>query len=142
MCNNKHATADRGKILGLTISRQGYCDHVSSRREVASNALEKLCRFSDMPINVKTHLVKTLVLPVLDYPPIPTHALSNAQLNRLQVVQNKALRFATGKRYPYALTTEDLYALTKTLALNIRLHQQAEKIWTSLPTMSLPILEL
>ena len=80
-----------------------------------------------MPTKSKTQLVKALVLPVLDYPPIPTHSLSKNQISKLQITQNKALRF-DGQRYPYTLTTEEIHNLTKTLPISQRLHWQAEKI--------------
>ncbi len=59
-----------------------------------------------MPTKIKTHLVKTLTLPILDYPPIPIHALSKTQILKLQRVQNRAMRFATNQRYHYTLNTE------------------------------------
>lgn len=42
-------------------------------------------RFSDMPTRIKTHLVKSLVLPVLDYPSVSNHALSKKQLSKLRM---------------------------------------------------------
>ena len=73
-----------------------------------------------------------MVIPTLDYPPIPTHALNKHQLILLQRTQNKALRWALNQRHPYTLTTPEIHELTQTLPLNIRLHQQAQKIWETL----------
>lgn len=120
---------DEGKILGFKINTRGYLDSVNDRKHKAIGALSRLYRFKNMPTKIKTHLIKALVLPILEYPPIPTHTFSHAQVKKLQIVQNRALRFATNQHYPYTLTTEQIHHHTKTKPLNIRLHNQAKKIW-------------
>ena len=85
-----------------------------------------------MDPKIKTHLIKTLVLPVLDYPPIPTHAMSKTQISKLQKIQNKALRFALNQRYPFTLNTTEQHETAKIAPINVRLHNQATKIWASL----------
>lgn len=82
-----------------------------------------------MHTKIKTQLEKTLILPILDYPLIPIHALRATQISKLQIVQNKALRFATNQRYPYTLNITEIHELTHPLPINIRLHLQAEKTW-------------
>ena len=67
-----------------------------------------------MPTKIKTHLIKALVLPILDYPPIPTHTMSKTQITKLQKVQNKALRFATNQRHPYTMNTIQIHEHTNT----------------------------
>ncbi len=88
---------------------------------------------------MKIHLVKTLTIPILDYPPIPIHTLSKNQLSQLQVVQNKALRFAYNQRYPYNYNTEQLHAMAKTEPLNIRIHNRAVQIWENIETRQIPL---
>lgn len=134
-----HETQNKGKILGLNISTRGYIPHVTERRALAARALTKLYRFYNFPQKTKTHLVKTLILPIIDYPPVPTHALSNTQISRLQIIQNRALRFATGQRYPYTLNTQEIHEITKTLPVNIRLHLRARKIWQRLEDLQHPL---
>ena len=92
-----------------------------------------------MPEKIKVHLVKALILPILDYPPIPTHTLSKTQLSKLQKVQNKALRFATNQRYPYTMNTIEIHTHTKTEPINIRLHNRAKKIWQRLQEIEHPL---
>lgn len=133
-----YETGTQGKILGLKISTTGYTPHVTERTAIASRNLTKLYRFNNFPQKIKTHLVKTLILPVLDYPPIPTHALSKRQISRLQKIQNRALRFATNQRYPYTLNTEQIHIATNTLPINIRLYLQAQKIWNRLEALEHP----
>ena len=91
-----------------------------------------------MPIDINIHLVKTLILPILDYPPIPTHTLSKTQISKLQKVQNRALRFATNERYPYTMNTVEIHTLTKTEPINIRLFKRAQKIWKRLDDLEHP----
>ena len=91
-----------------------------------------------MPEKIKTHLVKALILPIIEYPPIPLHTMSNNQISKLQKIQNKALRFATNQKYPYTMTTEQIHTHTKTTPLNIRLHYRAQAIWERLEELDLP----
>ena len=130
--NNMNHGADDGRILGLKISTQGYIKHITERKNLAKIALGKLYRFREFNTKIKTHLVKAFVLPILEYPPIPIHTMSTTQIKRLQKMQNKALRFATNQRHPYTMTNEQIHEYTKTPALNIRVHQQAQKIWQKL----------
>lgn len=130
-----------GKTLGLKITRTGYKKHIDDRRRKAMGSLTKLFRLREMPTKIKTHLVKALVLPVLEYPPIPTQALSNRQISRLQKIQNKALRFATNQRYPYTMNTRQIHEYTRTKPINIKLHQRATKIWKQLEDLKNPTYE-
>ena len=133
-----HRTKYEGKMLGLNITNKGYAKHVLGRISYAKHNLSKLYRFYNMPLKIKTHLVKTLILPILDYPPIPTHALSKTQIKKLQKTQNKALRYATNQTYPYSLTTQQIHDLTNTLPVNIQLHNRATKIWQTLEQLAEP----
>ncbi len=117
-----------GKCLGLHITTNGYNKHTQDRKNKALAALKNLYRLQEMPNKIKIHLVKALVLPILDYSPIPAHSLSKIQINKLRKVQNKALRFATNQRYPYTLNTIEIHEITNTLSLNIRLHERAKII--------------
>lgn len=128
-----------GKALGLKITRTGYSRHIQERRGKAMSALIKLFRFRALPIRIKCNLVKTLVLPVLDYPPVPIHTLSKTQISKLQRIQNKALRFATEQRFPYTLNTIQIHTLTKTKPVNVRQHERATKVWKNLEDLQHPI---
>ena len=121
-----------GKVLGLKINNRGYYSHVTERKQQGERALKKLFRFRNLPTKIKVHLVKAMVIPTLEYPPIPIHSLSKNQIIKLQRTQNKALRWATEQRHPYTLSTVDIHELTNTPPTNIRLHKQAEEIWNKL----------
>lgn len=92
-----------------------------------------------MSIKIKVHLIKTLIIPVLDYPPIPTHALSKSQISILQKIQNKALRYAYNQRHPYTMNTMQLHEAANIEPINIRLHYRAAKIWDTIQTQQIPL---
>lgn len=127
-----------GNSLGLKITTNGYCKHIKERTTKAKYSLSKLYRLHTLPQKIKIHLIKSLILPILHYPPIPLHAQSNTQILKLQRVQNAALRFATNERYPYTLNTEEIHLLTNTKTINTYLHEQATKTWSTLQQMQHP----
>ncbi len=103
---------NKGKCLGLTITTSGYYKHIQQRKNIAGSALNKLYKLYNMPENIEIRLVKTLILPILDYPPIPIHTMSKNQTSKLQKIQNKALRFATNQKYPYTMTRGQIHIHT------------------------------
>lgn len=120
----------RGSLLGLAISTRGYTSHVTQRVVRARAALVKLYRFRELDTRLKLHLVKSLVLPILTYPPIPTHAFSRTAISRLQKVQNSALRFVYNTRWDDFTTSASLHDAASLPALNVRLHQLATQVWS------------
>lgn len=86
--NNINGTRNQGKILRLNITNNGFYRHIQQRKDIAIQSLNKLYRFNSMPTEIKIHLIKTLIIPDIDYPPVPIHALSVDQLGILQRVQN------------------------------------------------------
>ena len=74
----------------------------------------KLKRFRAASAKTRVHLYKQLVLPIMEYPPVPTHALSKSRLATLQRVQNRALRQAYNDTvYSPNHTTEELHRRAK-----------------------------
>ena len=101
--------------------------------------MTKLRRFTACTTQTKLKLYTTIVRPILEYPPVPLHTASNNQLIQLQVIQNKALRWATNTRYPSRITNEQLHLDNYIQPLNIRLHNRARKIWTKLEALEDPL---
>ena len=89
-----------GKLLGLAFTSTGIGKHVKQRQGQGYNVLRKLRRFSGLPESTKVFLYKTLIRPVLEYPPVPLNALAPTNILRLQAVQNMSLIWATGTRWP------------------------------------------
>ena len=53
----------------------------------------KLYRFKSPPPKIKLILYKTLIRPLMEYPSILIADTSKTHINKLQIIQNKALRF-------------------------------------------------
>lgn len=125
-------TNNGGNILGLTITRAGITKHVTEITGKGKSALSSLYRFKMLNSKIKSHLVKSYILPLLEYPPVPLNTISNTQKLKLQRVLNKALRYAENEHYPFNYNTEQLHNIHKITALNTRIHRRATKIWQKL----------
>lgn len=121
-----------GKILGLQVGRHGYSTHIKQRVCRAKSVLTTLYRFKDLSPRIKLQLIKTLVLPVLTYPPIPLHSMSRSAISRLQKVQNAALRFVENTRWFHFRSIKALHEVTSLPALNVRLNELATRVWDQL----------
>ena len=122
----------RGSILGLQIGRTGYSSHVRARAGQARRALTTLYRFRSIDTKIKTHIIKTKILPILTYPPTPLHALSHTAISKLQKIQNAALRFALGVRWDDFRTNKSLHEEADIPPLNTRLHELAFNVWEAM----------
>ena len=91
----------------------------------------KLYKLYKCPVDVKMHLVKTLVLPHLTYPTIPLHLACKTNMLKLQAVQNKALRFVYGVKWDDFITSKSLHLehKYKMLPINQTLYWRARKLW-------------
>lgn len=98
---NKINYSDQGKVPGLTITRTGIGKHVNDNKNKGIKALSELQRFYNVPTNIKLHLIKAFVLPILSYPFIPLITASNTSKKKLQTVQNQTLRFAFNEKHRY-----------------------------------------
>ena len=131
----------RGKLLGLQLSSTGLKAHVTARAAQAQKTLDKMKRFSACSEKTKLRLYKTIVKPVLEYPPVPMHAISNNLMIKLQVVQNNALRWVSNVRWYDNRPVRDLHEEHNMIPINVRLHQRAKKIWESLEANEDPMFE-
>ena len=120
-------------MLGLSLKNTGISTHVKERVRTAKYALKKLKRFSNCPENIKIQLYKTLVRPILEYPPVPLNTISTTLMWSMQAVQNIALIWATGIRYPDPRPPiRELHTRHKLEALNVRIHRLAGRVWERL----------
>lgn len=74
-----HRTQSDFTAQGLKTSKKGHVRHITERRNFSLHNLSKLYRFYNMPVEIKTYLVKTLILPILDYLSVPTQDLSTTE---------------------------------------------------------------
>ena len=115
-------------ILGLHLNTNGYSTHVTQSANKAKAVLYTLRRFKNLNSNIKIHLVKACILPILSYPTYPLNSISRSAMLKLQRVQNKALRFALDDYHPYTYNTEQIHQLTNTLPINIIVHNRGNNI--------------
>lgn len=116
-----------GKVLGLRIGRTGIGKHIDDIVNKGKNALGELYRFRNLPSHIKIHLIKAFIIPIIQYPPIPLINISQSNTQKLQKVQNKALRYAMNERYPYSRNTKTLHEISELEPVNYTLYQRAEK---------------
>ncbi len=123
-------TCTEGKFLGLQIRSTGISSHCNNAINKGKAVLTKLRRFSNLPSQTKATLVKALLIPVIEYPPIPMCSISNTQKLKMQRVINKALKFINSHENNDA-RLEELHAKYNIIPLNISINMRAKKIWES-----------
>ena len=121
--------SSHAKMLGLTIGRFSYKQHVSERSAQAKANLSKLRRFQNLPLNKRKLLYTAFIRPILEYPPIPLAAVSTHQQLRLQRVQNRAVSFITRRDWTLHETMESLHRSLKLPAMNRILQIRASDTW-------------
>ena len=117
--------ATEGKILGLNINRRGIVNHIDITNRKANQALANLRRFHSLPINIKIHLVKAYILPIIEYPAYALLPASQNSIKKLQTTQNKAIRFASEQKHPYTKNTKQLHEENNIHPLNITLYKRS-----------------
>ena len=118
-------------MLGLTIQTNGIIGHTSKVKN-KGNAVMANIRFVNLTLKLKLTLIKTLLLPIIEYPVIPLCTTSLTQKRKLQVIINKALRFINFNEDDRHLTVEELHLKYDIKPLNITLHAKAQKIWETI----------
>jgi hypothetical protein len=102
----------RVKYLGVTLDRyMSFAPHI---REVRNRAYFVLGRYyhllnkrSKMSLRNKATLYKTCIRPIMTYASVAFSHVSAAKLHRLQAIQNRFLRMATG--CPWYIRNVDLH---------------------------------
>ena len=64
-------------LFCLSFTGRGYTRRVAAARV----ALTRLFCFCDLNTKLKLYLIKALVIPILTYPLVPTHALSKRSIS-------------------------------------------------------------
>ena len=118
------------KLLGLHLTRNNfYVKQIQQNTIRARAELKKLQRFKSLKPKLKVRLYKALILPLLTYPVVPLNISSKTQIKKLQVIQNKAIRWITNEHWPIicpiALRQEQL----RIEPLDQRLQRLADGVW-------------
>ncbi len=124
--------SNEGTVLGLRFGRTGIECHISKITRRGKTALQELSRFKDLTLKKKTHLIKAFVISIILYPPSPFITISKTKLLKLQVIQNKALRFALNEIYPYTHTTKTLHEIAEIEPVNFTVSKRTQRIYTQL----------
>lgn len=127
----------QGTVLGLKITSTGYSSHMTEKRGRANDLLTKLKRFSNLSEKNKRQLYLSLIRGILEYPPVPIHALSKTQIEFLQRIQNKALRFIYNVKWDDFITNEDLHRRAQIPRIEEVLNQRAKDIWSKIEQLGL-----
>ena len=97
---NNISYTPRGKVLALEFGSFDYGPQATRNKIVAEQRLSKLKKFSGLNLHNKLKPYKTTIIPALLYPTVSLNSLTFPAKNKLQIVQNKALRFVTNaERY-------------------------------------------
>lgn len=127
----------QGSMLGLKITTTGYTSHMKEKVGRANALLTKLQRFQNLSEKNKKQLYLSLVRSILEYPPIPIIALSKTQIESLQKIQNKALRFIYNIKWYEFKTNEELHRRAEFPRIEEILKQRAEDIWNKITDLDL-----
>ncbi len=120
------------KVLGLKIQSNGLMGHTSNIRNNANAVMAKLRSFIKLTPKLKLIIVKSLLLPILEYPVIPLCTTSLTQKRKHQVILNKGLRFLNYNEDDRPLRTNDLHLKYNINPYNITFHRKARKIWETI----------
>ena len=122
--------SNTGKLLGLNFSFANFfTKQVQINRKNAEGALTSLYKFTYLKKQLKIRLYKTLVLPLITYPIIPLNAISKTQMKKLQVVQNKALKWINNEYWPLRCPFALRRAQNKIEPIADRIKRLAEGVW-------------
>ena len=125
----------KANILGLNFkSRNFFKEQVDANRKNANHELSKLYRLRYLKRSLKVRLYKSKVLPHLTYSSVPLNICSESQLKRLQVIQNKAIRWITNTHYPLICDINEQQNLLKIEPIKERIFRLAHKIWDKIET--------
>lgn len=115
-------------VLGLTYDiNLKFNTHISIKTALAKKTLFQLYRFRFASHNTKKHLYKTLIRPLLTYAPL--HIALTTQTNRakLQIVQNKALRWICNTLWHDFITNNSLHQQCNIVPINQYSHNLTAK---------------
>ena len=121
--------SNENKILGYKFNqkKQGTL-HTKGLINKAKYNLSKLRRFQSAPQKIKLILIKTIIRPVLEYPPYPLTKISKNNKIKMQIVQNHSLRFVKGIKKSERKNVKDLHEELDIMPLNIRISKLNNKM--------------
>ncbi|KAK4327634.1 hypothetical protein Pmani_001907 [Petrolisthes manimaculis] len=115
-------------VLGLNIDNHIHMHkHALSITAKAKYQLGRLQRFYNTDTKTKLHLYKTLIRPLISYSPLSVSLTATTHQKNLQIIQNKALRWAHKIHWQDFTTNEEIHAITNMPPVNTYLHYLSDK---------------
>ena len=126
-------------LLGMWIKYNNFfAEQVKCNAGRANDELQKIKRFRYLKRKLKIRLYKALVLPHLTNPAAPLNMISNAQMKKLQTVQNKAIRWICNDN---RCNIEVQQQRLKIEPIKDRIRRLAEGIWSKLEEIDTEMLQ-
>ena len=133
--NSNFEYTKKAKILGLNFKCNNFfVSQVDENVKLAKLELNKLYRLRYLKKKIKVRLYKTKVLPLLTHASVPLNICSPTQMKRLQIVQNKAIRWITNTYYPNICDIDNQQEILKIEPVKERINRLAQKIWFKIET--------
>ena len=132
--NNQIPFKNEIKMLGLTLKRTGATSHVTNRINLAKIQSGKIKRFIKLEPKIKLHLYKALIRPLMEYPVIPNGIQLPTHIKKMQIVQNRNLKFVAAYSDQSNNTAEELHLHYNIEPMNVRMYDAVEKLWTKIET--------
>ena len=116
-------------VLGATFSGGKISGEANVAKAItkAGRSLTQLKRFNNAPVKVKKYLYKALTRPVMEYPAYLNTNIKQKTKGKLQVVQNRALRFISNIKQSDRVKMQTLHEEHNIEAFNVRLDKLANK---------------
>ncbi len=90
--------------------------------------ITNLSRFKNLTTQLKTTIIKTLLIPVIEYPPVPQCSISKTQTIHFQKVLNRGLRFIH-RNEAENQNIEQLNHKYQIMPINLSVRNKAYKTW-------------
>lgn len=127
------------KILGYNLSNTLSDNmHINSITAKAKQNLSRLYRFYSAPPYVKKRLYLTLIRPILEYPILEIYKTTKINLQKLQRVQNKGLRYICHVSLRDRIPSKNLHEIHNIDAINVRVNKLAKKTFYKLKNQYFP----
>lgn len=107
-------------MLGVTFDYMfRFHYHTSKKATLANKTLQSLYRFRCAAPRTKLHLFKAIIHPLLTYAPLTLTLAAHTNRRKLQVIQNKALRWIYTIGWDEFVTSSQLHKRASVLPLNL-----------------------
>ena len=125
-------------LLGMKISYNNFFSaQIQSNVNKARTSLSEIYKFLYLKRKLKIRLYKSVVQPLLVYPPAPLNMCSNNQMQQLQLVQNKAIRWID-QQWCNIREKEEQYKIEP---IKDRIRRLAEGVWYKLEELETTVLQ-